>query len=121
PNALLAFPIPSSTAIECNSDSSVPGATDTKRKRFSGKSKKRFWAIKLTKFLTLSGLTLLLQAGTSSKDLGGLGYACQQESHHLKQKTPDSFLGMAARTRFSAFEVPLSLAEAVPNRVDAAE
>jgi hypothetical protein len=28
---------------------------------------------------------------------------------------------MVAHTRFSAFKVPLSLAEAAPNRVDAAE
>jgi hypothetical protein len=45
----------------------------------------------------------------------------KQESHHHRQTTPDSFLGMVVHTRFSAFEVPLSLAEAVPNRIDAAE
>ena len=77
PNVLTAFPTPSSIAIVCNSSSSFPCAAYTKRKCFSGKSKKCFWIIKRTKFLTLSGLTLSLQVGTSVKDIGRLGYACQ--------------------------------------------
>src|ERR1700694_6019240 len=77
PNVLIAFPTPSSMAIVCNSNSSFPCAAYTKRKCFSGKSKKCFWIIKRTKFLTLSGLTLFLQVGTSVKDIGRLGYARQ--------------------------------------------
>jgi hypothetical protein len=77
PNVLIALPMPVSIAIVRNSNSSFPWAADTKRNCFSGKSMKCFWIIKRTKFLTLSLLTLFLQVGTSVKDIGRLGYACQ--------------------------------------------